>query len=126
VKSPWEAALETGSVEAAFQELPPVLTPRGFVSAPTKDTFESLYNIPQPQQQAPNTSITKNSFNYAPPPAVPAKTNTFTYQQRISEPEREYLYKPKAPQGWSIGQQQQSYGEFNSKMCIKKLGNTIS
>jgi hypothetical protein len=66
-------------------------------------------------------STTKNSFDYAPPPAVPAKTNTYTYQQRISEPEKEFLYKPKAPQGWNIEQKQQTYGEFNSETSIKNM-----
>ncbi|KDR17437.1 hypothetical protein L798_08565 [Zootermopsis nevadensis] len=120
VKSPWEAALETGSVDAAFQEFPPVLTPRGFIAAPTQDKFESLYNIPQPQQQATSwTSTTapdtKNTFNSIPPAAVPPKTQTLNYQQRISGSEKDFLYKPKAPRGWNIGQEQQTCGfkEFN-------------
>ncbi|XP_021923769.1 uncharacterized protein LOC110831736 isoform X4 [Zootermopsis nevadensis] len=115
VKSPWEAALETGSVDAAFQEFPPVLTPRGFIAAPTQDKFESLYNIPQPQQQATSwTSTTapdtKNTFNSIPPAAVPPKTQTLNYQQRISGSEKDFLYKPKAPRGWNIGQEQQTCG----------------
>jgi hypothetical protein len=43
----------------------------------------------------------------------------------MSEPQKEFLYKPKAPQGWNAGQQQQTYGEFNSKPFIKKYGNTM-
>lgn len=125
MKSPWEAALETGSVDAAFQEFPPVLTPRGFIAAPTQDKFESLYNIPQPQQQATSwTSTTapdtKNTFNSIPPAAVPPKTQTLNYQQRISGSEKDFLYKPKAPRGWNIGQEQQTCGEFYSKICIMR------
>ncbi|KAJ9599366.1 hypothetical protein L9F63_010128 [Diploptera punctata] len=85
VKSPWEAALETGSVETAFQELPPI-APRNVMAPPPPDIFESITS-------SSSSTTRENSNTYLP--------------TKISETEREKIYKPRVPQGWNIGSQQQ-------------------
>ncbi|KAI5740001.1 hypothetical protein M8J77_026076 [Diaphorina citri] len=75
IKSPWEAALETGSVDTAFADI----EPRGFVVAPT---FE--------YSQRGTTPI---------PSSLPGPINTASWPKSNRD-----VYKPKIPRGWASPQ----------------------
>jgi len=79
VKSPWEAALETGSVEAAFQE----------VSLPSRHSF--------PPQPAPAPAAM-----FAPPPTTVFQTVTGAPMPPAPAPPKPTgLYQSKTPKAWT-------------------------
>ena len=87
IKSPWEAALETGSVDTAFVETGPVFpTPKN----PFSWTPQGPELLPTDQPQQSKVDLSK-----------------------VAGVNKSDLYKPNIPRGWNTNQSQQlSYGKF--------------
>nr|CAD7400964.1 unnamed protein product [Timema poppensis] len=129
VKSPWEAALETGSVDTAFQELPPLINPSPNPPAWSSSSYSSSTYETQNYCSAPET------FTPAPLPSAqaynpPAGVTAPRKPQYIPGGGKDFLYQAKPPRGWGIGQPQQQptpgFKELNLSSSASAAANSLA